>query len=207
VRTLLEFHGELRGGHNVPQQVAHWLDRLSLSAFADAKIETLSKGMTQKVQFIAAVVPKPRLVILDEPFSGLDPVSAESIREGILEMRRKGTTVVLSTHDMATAESLCDSILMIFKGRKVLDGTLEQIQDQYGNDTIRLSTQGGTEFLTRLPGVENLRDLGQFQEVRLARGADPQEMLRALIALVPVKSFSIAKPSLHDIFVRIAGNE
>jgi ABC-2 type transport system ATP-binding protein len=96
---------------------------------------------------------------------------------------------------------------MIFKGRKVLDGTLEQIQDQYGNDTIRLSTQGGTEFLTRLPGVENLRDLGQFQEVRLARGADPQEMLRALIALVPVKSFSIAKPSLHDIFVRIAGNE
>ena len=207
VRTLLEFHGELRGGHNVPQQVAHWLDRLSLSAFADAKIETLSKGMTHKVQFIAAVVPKPRLVILDEPFSGLDPVSAESIREGILEMRRKGTTVVLSTHDMATAESLCDSILMIFKGRKVLDGTLEQIQDQYGNDTIRLSTQGGTEFLTRLPGVENLRDLGQFQEVRLARGADPQEMLRALIALVPVKSFSIAKPSLHDIFVRIAGNE
>ena len=207
VRTLLEFHGELRGGDSVPQQVAHWLNRLGLSAFADAKIETLSKGMTQKVQFIAAVVPKPRLVILDEPFSGLDPVSAESIREGILEMRRKGTTVVLSTHDMATAESLCDSILMIFKGRKVLDGTLEQIQDQYGNDTIRLSTQGGTEFLTRLPGVENLRDLGQFQEVRLARGADPQEMLRALIALVPVKSFSIAKPSLHDIFVRIAGNE
>jgi len=207
VRTLLEFHGELRGGDNVPQQVSHWLDRLGLAAFADAKVETLSKGMTQKVQFIAAVVPKPRLVILDEPFSGLDPVSAESIREGILEMRRSGTTVVLSTHDMGTAEALCDSILMIFKGRKVLDGTLDQIQDQYGNDTIRVSAEGAGELLASLPGVENVRDLGQYQEVRMARGADPQEMLRALIACVPVKSFTVARPSLHDIFVRIAGNE
>jgi len=207
VRTLLEFHGELRGGDNVPQQVSHWLERLGLAAFADAKVETLSKGMTQKVQFIAAVVPKPRLVILDEPFSGLDPVSAESIREGILEMRRSGTTVVLSTHDMGTAEALCDSILMIFKGRKVLDGTLDQIQDQYGNDTIRVSAEGAGELLASLPGVENVRDLGQYQEVRMARGADPQEMLRALIACVPVKSFTVARPSLHDIFVRIAGNE
>jgi len=207
VRTLLEFHGELRGGDNVPQQVSHWLDRLGLAAFADAKVETLSKGMTQKVQFIAAVVPKPRLVILDEPFSGLDPVSAESIREGILEMRRSGTTVVLSTHDMGTAEALCDSILMIFKGRKVLDGTLDQIQDQYGNDTIRVSAEGAGELLASLPGVENVSDLGQYQEVRMARGADPQEMLRALIACVPVKSFTVARPSLHDIFVRIAGNE
>jgi len=163
--------------------------------------------MTQKVQFIAAVVPKPRLVVLDEPFSGLDPVSAESIREGILEMRRKGTTVVLSTHDMGTAEALCDSILMIFKGRKVLDGTLDQIQDRYGNDTIRVSAEGGAQFLASLPGVENVRDLGQLQEVRMARDADPQEMLRALISRVPVKSFTVAKPSLHDIFVRIAGHE
>jgi len=207
VRTLLEFHGELRGGDNVPEQVSHWLDRLGLAAFADAKVETLSKGMTQKVQFIAAVVPKPRLVILDEPFSGLDPVSAESIREGILEMRRNGTTVVLSTHDMGTAEALCDSILMIFKGKKVLDGTLDQIQNQYGNDTIRISAEGGVDFLASLPGVEHVRDLGQFQEVRMARGSDPQEMLRTLIARVPVKTFTVAKPSLHDIFVRIAGNE
>jgi ABC-2 type transport system ATP-binding protein len=205
VRTLLEFHGELRGGRNVSQQVAQWLDRLGLSAFADKKTETLSKGMTQKVQFIAAVVPEPKLVILDEPFTGLDPVSAESIREAILELRRRGTTVVLSTHDMSTAEAMCDSILMIFRGRKVLDGTLEQIQDQYGNDTIRISAEGGAAMMTGLPGVETVRDLGQLQELRMIRGADPQEALRVLIARTRVKSFTIAKPSLHDIFVRIAG--
>ena len=206
VRPLLEFHGELRGGRNVAQQVSYWLDRLGLAAFADKRVDTLSKGMTQKVQFIAAVVPEPRLIILDEPFSGLDPVSAESIREAILEMRRKGTTVVLSTHDMSTAEAFCDSILMIFKGRKVLDGTLDEIQAEYGNDTIRVSAEAGAQALTGLPGVEHVRDLGQLQEVRLALGADPQEMLRALIGRTPVKSFTVAKPSLQDIFVRIAGN-
>ncbi len=205
VRTLLEFHGELRGGANIPQRVTEWLDRLGLAAFADKKVETLSKGMTQKVQFIAAVVPEPRLVILDEPFTGLDPVSAESIREAILELRRNGTTVVLSTHDMSTAESMCDSILMIFRGRKVLDGTLEQIQDQYGNDTIRISAEGGAASMTALPGVENVRDLGQLQELRMIRGADPQEALRVLMERTRVTSFTVGRPSLHDIFVRIAG--
>jgi ABC-2 type transport system ATP-binding protein len=206
VRTLLEFHGELRGGRGVPEQVTRWLERLGLAAFADKKIETLSKGMTQKVQFIAAVVPSPRLVVLDEPFSGLDPVSAESIREAILELRRNGTTVVLSTHDMSVAEAMCDSILMIFKGRKVLDGTLAAVQEQYGNDTLRVSTEGGAAILNVLPGVENVRDMGQYQEVRLARGSDPQQALEKLVGLTRVKSFSVAKPSLHDIFVRIAGN-
>jgi ABC-2 type transport system ATP-binding protein len=153
------------------------------------------------------VVPSPRLVILDEPFSGLDPVSAESLRSAIFELRRSGTTVVLSTHDMSTAEAMCHSILMIFKGRKVLDGTLEQIQSQYGNDTIRVSAEGGAAVMTALPGVEFVRDLGQLQELRIVHGADPQEALRALIARTQVRSFTISKPSLHDIFVRIAGPE
>jgi ABC-2 type transport system ATP-binding protein len=205
VRSLLEFHAELRGGSDIPRKVSHWLERLGLAAFADRKIETLSKGMTQKVQFIAAVTPQPRLVILDEPFSGLDPVSAEAIREAILEMRRSGTTVVLSTHDMSTAEAMCDSILMIFRGRKVLDGTLAEIQDAYGNDTIQIRSGAGPEMLARFPGVEHVRDLGRIQEVRMARGADPQEMLRALISCARVDGFTISKPSLHDIFVRIAG--
>jgi ABC-2 type transport system ATP-binding protein len=207
VRTLLEFYGELRCGRNVSKQVTEWLERLGLSAFAESKIEALSKGMTQKVQFIAAVVPAPKLIVLDEPFSGLDPVSAETIRESILDMRRNGTTVVLSTHDMNTAEQFCDSILMIFKGSKVLDGTLDQIQSEYGNDTVRLAVEGGAAALDGLPGVEFVRDLGQLQEVRMAKGADPQELLRALIARTPVRSFAIAKPSLNDIFVRIAGQE
>jgi ABC-2 type transport system ATP-binding protein len=207
VRTLLEFHGELRGGRSVTREVNAWLDRLDLAQCATRKVETLSKGMSQKVQFIAAVVPEPKLLILDEPFSGLDPVSADTMRAAILEMRSRGTNVILSTHDMGVAETFCDSILMIYKGRKVLDGTLAAIQGQYGADTIQVWADGGAAALGGLPGVERVRDLGQLQELRMAHGCDPQEVLRALVARTRVNSFSLTKPSLHDIFVRIAGPE
>jgi ABC-2 type transport system ATP-binding protein len=204
VRALLEFHGELRGGRRVTSEVNQWLERLDLAAWATKRVETLSKGMSQKVQFIAAVVPEPKVLILDEPFTGLDPVSVDTIRTAILDLRRRGATVILSTHDMSVAESMCDSILMIYRGRKVLDGTLDAIQRQYGNDTIRVSAAGGFDDL---PGVEKVRDLGQVQELRMARGCDPQEVLRALVARTRVTSFSVTKPALHDIFVRIAGQE
>ncbi len=205
VRALLEFFGELRGGHNVSREVGEWLERLDLAHCADRRIDTLSKGMSQRVQFIAAVVPEPKLLILDEPFTGLDPVSADSLREAILGLRRKGTTVILSTHDMTVAETMCDHICMIFRGRKVLDGTLESIQGEYGTDTIRVSLSGGPALLEGLPGVEKVRDLGQVQELRMSAGSDPQLVLRALVERTRVTSFAVSKPSLHDIFVRIAG--
>ncbi len=205
VRPLLEFFGELRGGRNVRKEVDAWLVRLDLAHCAERRVDTLSKGMSQRVQFIAAVVAEPKLLILDEPFTGLDPVSADALRESILELRRRGTTVILSTHDMTVAETMCDQIFMIYKGRKVLDGTLEAIQDLYGNDTLRVSIPGGLEAAGLLPGVEKIRDLGQVQELRMARGCDPQELLRTLVARTRVESFSVIKPSLHDIFVRIAG--
>jgi ABC-2 type transport system ATP-binding protein len=205
VRPLLEFYGELRGGRPVTAEVNHWLKRLDLAEWADSKVETLSKGMSQRVQFIAAVVPNPKLLILDEPFSGLDPVSADYLRTAVLDLRRAGATVVLSTHDMSVAESMCDRIFMIYRGKKVLDGTLASIQDQFGNDTIRVVAEGDFPALAELPGVEKIRDLGQVQELRMARGCDPQAVLRVLVARTRISSFSIVKPSLHDIFVRIAG--
>jgi ABC-2 type transport system ATP-binding protein len=205
VRPLLEFYGQMRSGRNVTAEVDGWLKKLDLADWATRKVETLSKGMSQKVQFIAAVVPQPQLLILDEPFSGLDPVSAEAIRAAVLEMRRNGATVILSTHDMNVAESMCDYILMIFRGKKVLDGTLAAIQEQYGNDTIRVATGGGLAALEGLPGVEKIRDFGQAQELRMERGCDPQQVLRALVARTSVTSFAVMKPSLQDIFVRIAG--
>jgi ABC-2 type transport system ATP-binding protein len=207
VKAILEFYGELRGGRNVSAEVDRWLDRFGLSEWGPRKLETLSKGMTQRVQFIAAVIGSPRLLILDEPFSGLDPVSAEALREAVIDLRKSGATIILSTHDMRTAETLCDSILMIFRGSKVLDGTLEDIQSQYGNDTIRLSAAGGADALGELPGIESVRDLGQVQELRIGHGHDPQDILRMLIARTRVESFTIARPSLDDIFVRIAGPE
>lgn len=207
VRELLMFHAELRGAVDAGRQVDEWLERFGLAEHASKRIEALSKGMTQKVQFIAAVLPVPALMILDEPFSGLDPVSAETIRTAILEMQRTGTTIILSTHDMSTAERMCDRIVMIFRGKKVLDGTLADIQNQYGNDTIRVTADGGVPFLEGLPGVEQVRDMGMSQELRLAQGTDSQAVLRTLMARTTVSSFSVGRPSLHDIFVRIAGVE
>jgi ABC-2 type transport system ATP-binding protein len=205
VRELLEFHGELRGGRNVSAEVDQWLERVGLMHCADRKIETLSKGMSQKIQFIAAVVPEPKLLILDEPFTGLDPVSSDSIRSSVLELRKRGSTIILSTHDMSVAESLCDSIFMIFRGKKVLDGTLAAIRASYGSDTICVEVEGGSSMLDGLPGIERIKNLGQVQELRMAEGCDPQMVLRTLAARTPVATFSVVKPSLHDIFVRIAG--
>lgn len=205
VRALLEFHGELRGGRNVAAEVNSWLERLGLADRADDKVETFSKGMSQKVQFIATVVPQPKLLILDEPFTGLDPVSADSIRNAVLDMRKRGCTVILSTHDMNVAESLCDSIFMIFRGKKVLDGSLASIQSSYGSDTIRVEVEGSASALGELPGIERVNDLGQVQELRMGSGCDPQQVLHTLAARTRISSFSVIKPSLHDIFVRIAG--
>jgi ABC-2 type transport system ATP-binding protein len=128
VESVLRFYGELRSGRKVSAEVRGWLERLDLADCASRKVETLSKGMSQKVQFIAAVVPEPKLLILDEPFSGLDPVSADALRSAILDLRRRGITVILSTHDMNVAETMCDYIFMIFRGGKVLDGTLASIR-------------------------------------------------------------------------------
>jgi ABC-2 type transport system ATP-binding protein len=204
VRELLRFYAELKGCRSSGPAINTWLERLGLSAWADKKVQALSKGMSQKVQFIATVVARPELVLLDEPFSGLDPVNAEVLREAVLGLKREGTTVIFSTHDMAVAEQLCDFIFMIYKGKKVLDGTLETIQDAYGSDTVRVQLEGNASHLDGLPGVAAVRDLGRLQEFRLERGADPQHLLAALMQRGRVVHFELTRPSLHDIFVRIA---
>src|SRR5579883_2429294 len=142
VRDVLRFYADLKGCPDTKAAVDAWLDRLGLGDWANKRVEALSKGMSQKVQFIAAVVARPELVLLDEPFSGLDPVNAEVLREAVLDLRREGTTVVFSTHEMSMAEKMCDFVFMIYKGRKVLDGTLESIQDAYGSDTVRVRLDG-----------------------------------------------------------------
>ncbi len=204
VRDVLRFYAELKGFRQSRPAIASWLERMGLDAWADKKVEALSKGMAQKVQFIATVIAKPELVLLDEPFSGLDPVNLEVLREVVLELKRDGTTVIFSTHDMAVAEKMCDFIFMIYKGRKVLDGTLEAIQDTYGSDTIRVRLDGVGAALQDLPGVVKVTDFGRWQELRLDRGVDAQEVLAGLMMRGRVRHFELARPSLHDIFVRIA---
>jgi ABC-2 type transport system ATP-binding protein len=207
VRHLISYYGQLKGADpkRLQNAVREWLQRMGLSAYAEKRIETLSKGMAQKVQFIAAVVADPELVILDEPFSGLDPVNAEVLKEAVTDLRRRGVTVLFSTHDMAMAERLCDRVCMIFKGRKVLDGTLEDIQAQHGQDTLRVRTAAGAGALRGLPGVELLRDHAGTQELRF--DGDPQVLLRRLVAQTTLTHFEVVRPTLHEIFVRIARPE
>ena len=204
VRRLLRYYGTLKGRrpHELTPVIDRWVERLGRTAWIDKRVDQLSKGMAQKVQFLAAIVSRPRLLILDEPFSGLDPLNAAALRDAVLDLRRDGTTVVFSTHDMAAAEQMCDRIVMIFRGQKVLDGTLEQIQARYAQDTIRVRVSGGIEVLRRWPTVESITDHGNYQDLRVS--GDPQAFLQQLVATTPVRHFEITRPSLADIFVRIA---
>ncbi len=207
VRDILKFYGNLKNGTDLNQKITDWLERFELTPWANKKVETLSKGMSQKVQFIATVITKPEMVILDEPFSGLDPVNAEVLKDAVLQLQRDGTTVIFSTHDMAVAEKMCNFIFMIFKGNKVLDGSLTEIQDKYGVDTIRVRIDENADVLRTIQGVDKVNDYGQVQELRMRNGTDSQELLTAIMSKARVKHFEISKPSLHDIFVRIAGPE
>jgi ABC-2 type transport system ATP-binding protein len=204
VRDVLAFYSRLKGHTPPRQEIEDWLERVGLPGVGNMRVSALSKGMAQKIQFVATVISKPQLVLLDEPFSGLDPVNAVMLRDLVLDLRRQGTTVIFSTHDMSVAEKLCDFIFMIYKGQKVLDGTLRSIQQKYGSDTLRVSAQTNGTALSSLPGVVKVTDQGNLQELRLTPGADSQEILKSLLQCGRVDHFELAHPSLHDIFVRIA---
>ena len=207
VKELIAFYGELKRIQKPGKEADFWLEKFELSKWANKKVETLSKGMSQKVQFIITIINRPSIIILDEPFSGLDPVNAEVIKEVILELRRNGSTVLFSTHDMGVAERMCDFIFMIYKGEKVLDGTLESIQQSYGQDTVRIQTDGGLDSLKGIEGIDKINDFGKIQELRMKQGMDAQQILSAVVSRTKVYRFELTSPSLNDIFIRIARPE
>ncbi|HER07799.1 MAG TPA: ATP-binding cassette domain-containing protein [Bacteroides sp.] len=204
---LLQFHGELNNGKDLVTGIDYWLNRLDLLEYKHKKVETLSKGMKQKLQFIATILHRPEIIILDEPFSGLDPVNADLMKDVILDLQKEGATIIFSTHDMSMAEKMCDYIFMIHRGKKVLDGTLTYIQDQYGNDTIRIQSDMGMKALEGMSGIEKVNNFGKLQEVRVATGTDPQQLLSDLLKKTRITKFEITRPSLNDIFIRIASPE
>ncbi len=178
-----------------------WLDRLGLAEWSDKKLVDLSKGMQQKVQFITSVIHRPPLMILDEPFSGLDPVNAATIQEIMLDMRSQGSTIVLSTHRMEQVERLCDSICLIDKGRNVLDGELRAIKQSYGKNTLHVEFTGSDSFLTNA-GIGQITRLITGVEAKLKPGADPQEILKAAVmAGTQITRFELLEPSLSEIFI------
>jgi ABC-2 type transport system ATP-binding protein len=203
VEDQLLYMAELKG---TPRGVAQprlttWLERMGLLDWRKRKLNELSKGMQQKAQFISTVLHEPDVLILDEPMSGLDPVGADSMREVLLDLRRQGRTLVLSSHQMETVERLCDAIALINRGHKLLDGAVSDVKRRYGKNTVVLAYEGDGAFLAQVPGVERVSDFGRYVEVRLAEQADPQVLLREAAARLRVSRFEIVEPSLRDIFV------
>lgn len=205
VRELLTYYARLKGFYQCKPEIERWLEKLGAADWADRKIDALSKGMAQKVQFISAVVAQPELVILDEPFSGLDPINMESLRDAILDLRREGKTIVFSTHDMDMAEKLCDNVFMIFEGDKVLDGSMESIQADYPANRLRVQLNGRDTSMPWLgDGVDEVLDRGRYFDVLLNDTSQKNRILQTLAAEREVTRFEVIKPSLHDIFVGIA---
>lgn len=203
-RAAIEYFARLKGFYDCRPAIDEWLERLDATSFGDKRIDALSKGMAQKVQFIAAVIARPRLVILDEPFAGLDPVNLELLSDAVRHLRDQGATVVFSTHDMNVAERMCDTILMIFRGRKVLDGTLTEIQRRYPVGRVRLRLAEGETPPVSLPGVAACTPVDRYYECGLADGTTPQQVLQQLAAVRTIEHFEVIRPTLHDIFVDIA---
>jgi len=178
-----------------------WCERFELTAWMDKKVEELSKGMQQKVQFIGAILHDPELIVMDEPFSGLDPASALALKDALLELAKNGKTILLSTHRMDQAERLCQSICLINHGRAVLEGDLDRIKATSGHCSVQIKYDGDASFLRESKLVQSSNDYGNYVEVRLAPGADTQELLRLACSKARVDRFEVMQPSLEEIFI------
>jgi ABC-2 type transport system ATP-binding protein len=208
VGAFLRHMGRLKGvpDRGLEGRVKSWLEALELPEVFDKKCEELSKGMQQKVQFIACVLHEPDLLILDEPFSGLDPVNMRLVRDLILEQHQRGATIVFSTHVMAQAEQLCDRVVMIDRGHKVLDESLSGIRDRFDPRVVILEPMergGDTAALRRVAGIRSVEPDGAAWKLLLTDDADPAAVLRAIVAAVPPARVELHRPTLEDVFVQM----
>ncbi len=205
---ILAYFGKLKGmpSSKARDRAAELLKQFGLGDWINKKCETLSKGMSQKVQVLATLIHEPELVILDEPFSGLDPVNVEILREMILDIKKQGKTIIFSTHMMEQAEQICDYILLINKGRKVLDGPLVEVKASAGK-SVAVDYEGEESCLTNLPGVTRVNNAGKTAELILEDGIDPHSVLEQLVSRVKIRRFDTSGKSLHEIFVSAVGGE
>ncbi len=219
VRRVLRFLGELKGlrGKEADRRIDSWLERLSLRGqpggedWGNAKVDELSRGMQQKVQFIGSLLHDPELVILDEPFSGLDPINAQALKDTVVDLKKQNRSVIFSTHIMDNAERMCDSVCIIARGRKVLDGAVDEVRDNRTTRTVALglvsarSTAVDTVLANRSL-VASVDDNNRTMEIELAPDARPQDLLAALVSAgADIERFEVVRPSLHRIFLERVG--
>jgi ABC-2 type transport system ATP-binding protein len=204
VMDTLLFFGELKGmkAATVRERGRRLLQQFQLQGYEEKKVEELSKGMAQKLQFIVTILHDPELLILDEPFSGLDPLNIELVKDIILQRKREGKTIIYSTHLMEYAEKTVDALVMIDRGRKVLDGTLAQVKAEYGRKFVNVQYEGDARFVASLPYVKSCRDSGREMEVELDDMSKREQLLRDLLGRVVVNGFMVSEPSLQNIFIR-----
>jgi ABC-2 type transport system ATP-binding protein len=217
VRRVLRFLAELKGvdRKTADKRIDIWLERLSLKTtekdWGNAKVDELSRGMQQKVQFIGTLLHEPDLVILDEPFSGLDPINSQALKDSIVELRHAGKTIIFSTHLMDNAERLCDSVCIVAHGDKVLDGGVAEVKASRGTRNIALAIDGEVpggvqSILADKKLVTRADDQNRYFEIELATGANPQDLLKKVIATgAAVRRFEMISPSLHQIFLERVG--
>jgi ABC-2 type transport system ATP-binding protein len=203
IGDLLSFFAEMKGikPSQSKDRIRSWLERFELIDWINKKAEALSKGMQQKVQFIATVIHEPQLIILDEPFAGLDPVNTELIKEIMLEQQRNGATIIFSTHMMEQVEKLCDSICLIDHGKAVLSGVLRQIKKSFGRNSIRMEFDGEANFLRNQKLVQKFDDHDGYVEIYPAEKVTIKQILQEAIKEVDVSRFEIMEPSLNEIFI------
>lgn len=204
LETILYF-AELKG---IDRKVAlerakRWLEKFKLIDRAKSKIEELSKGNQQKVQIIISILHDPELVILDEPFAGLDPVNQELLKDILLDLKREGKAIIFSTHQMDQVEKLCDSICLINKGKPVLSGSLTDVKKMFGKNTIHIEFDGDGESFKNLKYVKSVDVYSNYAEITVEENVEPMEVLKQIIGRVNLKKFEIKEPSLHSIFIDV----
>jgi len=209
ILDLLGYFGELKGLDRAEarERARRWLERFDLLDWATKKVDKLSKGMQQKVQFVAAVLHRPSLVVLDEPFAGLDPVNQDLLKQIILEMRNEGAAILLSSHQMNRVEELCDRIFLIHRGRRVLYGDLDEIKEAHGEHAVRIRFAGDASVLAGIPGAIDLRVAEDRASFTLSQNVSPDALVRSLPEGIEILALSVDLPPLHDIFVRTIGGD
>lgn len=209
VESLLLFFAGIRGitRKDARQQAYYWLERFDLDGWAKKQVQELSRGMQQKIQFIITLLHRPSILILDEPFQGLDPVNTDLLKDIILERKKQGITVLLSTHIMEQAEKLCDNICLIDKSKKIIDGSLSGIKKEWGKNTVIIGYEDNGEYFHQHPSVLHYNDYGKSIEVELKPKVDPVQFLSEAVRQVRINHFEVKAPSLHEIFVSLVSQQ
>ena len=209
LETLL-FFAELKGktGKSIERKANEYLERFELSDRKNAKVEDLSKGNQQKVQFITTIIHDPEFIILDEPFSGLDPINTNLLKEIILDLKKQGKVIIFSTHLMDFAEKMCDHITMIDKGKVILNGSMTEIKSKYAQQNVSINYRGNISFLNGNPIIEKIEDYGNSTGIKVKQPDQVQELLKALVENnITITKFNANEISLQEIFVGLAGGE